>query len=372
MRVADFGLHRKRPAERAARNEPQPVREQRVAEDRRLVRQGDGVVLRIKAAHITVGPEGNPKPLALPDRIVQHPPVPSDHVARVVEVIPLLGGLSGVPGDEGDIVAVRHEADVLAVRFGLHRQSRFCGQRAHLALVVMVERQQQHRKQALVQVVEHVGLVLAGLGAAPQLIAARRLVEPHRRVVPRRDAAVPEAPGVPRERAELDAPVAGDAGVGRLAAQVAVREAVEHPLGKEGAVIEDVMRDAELFADRLRIGDVLLGAAVEELERCAAHLIAPLLQEQRRHRAVHAAAHGDQHLFHFYAPPFNATGEASLRAAPPVYRTYESVLSVCPPGAPLRISRSFHMWHVYIIHAVLPMRKGVFKCLQTVNPRKHR
>ena len=118
---------------------------------------------------------------------------------------------------------------------------------------------------------------------------------------------------------ELHALVAQRAGHRRPAARIFVGEAVDHAVAEAAFVIEHIMGDAEPVGDRLRVVNVLPGAAgaraahrlamIVELQRDADHLRAGARGERGHDRAVDAAGHGDD-------DPGIARGAAELKIDP--------------------------------------------------------
>jgi hypothetical protein len=104
---------------------------------------------------------------------------------------------------------------------------------------------------------------------------------------------------------ELDRLVAGNAGDRRFAGHIAFGKRVDHRFLEALFVVENIVRNAERFADAPGIINVLAGAAgpctvhrgamVIELQRHAQHIIALAGEKPRHDGAVDAARHGDHH-----------------------------------------------------------------------------
>src|ERR1700733_2810943 len=95
--------------------------------------------------------------------------------------------LAEVGIDEGRIIAIRDEANFLAIWLGGHRQSQFARQVPHLRLGVTAEGKIGLRQLLLFQTEEKIGLIFRMVHAAAHLIAARGFVKPDARVMACRD-----------------------------------------------------------------------------------------------------------------------------------------------------------------------------------------
>ena len=97
---------------------------------------------------------------------------------------------------------------------------------AHLGLLQLADREQRARELRLVQAVQEVALVLAGVEALEQLDARRRSAHPG--VVPGGDLLGAQAQRVVEKGLELDLGVAQHVGIGRAAGLVLAQELGEH------------------------------------------------------------------------------------------------------------------------------------------------
>ncbi len=239
---------------------------------------------------------------------MNQPAVPAQHPAGPVDEIARLRPDAERALQKAGVVAVRHEADVLAVGLAGVPEAVRGGERAHLGLAQAAEREQRVRQLLLRHRVQHIGLVLGGVPGFFQQPAPAFGVALHPRVVPGRDLVHPHQSGALQQPAELDVPVAVDAGVRRLAAAVSLREARDHVAPELPAEIEHVVLDAEAGGDAARVLHVRQRAAgafpfqpgllvAEKPQRRARDLVPLLQQQQGRDGAVHPAAHGDHHFF---------------------------------------------------------------------------
>ena len=215
--------------------------------------------------------------------------------------------------DEARVVAVRHEADILAVRLVRVVKALLLCDAACLALVHRAERQACVRELLLCKRVEHVALVLALVERFFKEPAAVFLFDA--RVVTGHDGVAAQNAGALVEPLELQIAVAVDAGVWRGAALVGGNEAVDDLPLEVIRKVEDIVGNAEAEGDRARILHVLERAAglraldadilvVKELHRRADALAALFLHQKCGDARVHTAAHCDQYLIHHAARCF--------------------------------------------------------------------
>src|SRR5262249_39329144 len=149
------------------------------------------------------------------------------------------------------------------------------------------------------------GLVLGRVGGAVQL--GLPAAGDDAGVVPRGHVVGPELPAVVPELAELEPVVADDAGVGRPPGQVLVGEVV-HDAGEVVLEVQGVEGQVQPVRDPAGVagvhgaaaallvgGPAVLGRVDAGAHEQADHLVALLLEQQRGHGAVHAAAHRPHH-----------------------------------------------------------------------------
>ena len=162
------------------------------------------------------------------------------------------------------------------------------------------------RKRLLVEVVERVRLVLVCVDALLEHIAAR-LILPDARIVARRNVFRAELHRLLQEALELDIAVAGDARIRRPSLRVVRQEVVDNLLLEHLLEIHDIVRDADDLRHAARVVNtaetaaaavilIKITALLRQAHRHTDGLIALLLEQRRRKRAVHAAAHRDDYL----------------------------------------------------------------------------
>ena len=171
-------------------------------------------------------------------------------------------------GQETAGVAVGHEADVVGVRLGGHRQAPGLGLGAHLRLGGCVPQGEEGPGQALATGDgQDVGLVLGGVDGAAQREtlsvagAAGGGAAAQSRVVAGGDGVEAQGQGPLEESVELDALVAAHAGVGGAASAVLVEEVGHDALLELLGQVPHVEGDAQDLGGPAGVGGVLDGAA---------------------------------------------------------------------------------------------------------------
>ena len=225
----------------------------------------------------------------------EHPPFPIHDLPRIESSVRATAAL-----DEPRIVAVGHEADVLALGLRRRDEAAGTGQLAHLAFGQLAQRKQHMGQRVLGKVVQHVALVLGGVACPQKLPASRGRIPPAPGVVPRGHVVEPQLAAALLERLELQEPIAGNARVGRAALEIGVAEGAYHRRVESVAQIEGVVGNAEALAHRARIFHIARRPAgrflvVPQHHRRAAHGIARFLQQQRAHGAIDAPRHRRHH-----------------------------------------------------------------------------
>ena len=125
-----------------------------------------------------------------------------------------------------------NEANACGVLFPGVGQANLFGNAAHLGLVQLTDREQRFAQLRLVQAVQKVTLVFAGVQALEQLVSARRGIQANPCVMPSGNFFSPQAHGVVQKRLELDLGVAQDVGVGRASGLI-----LAHKLGKNPVLV---------------------------------------------------------------------------------------------------------------------------------------
>src|SRR5690606_34451835 len=212
---------------------------------------------------------------------------------------------------ETPVVPIGDEAQVLAVVLAGDRQAEAAGEFSHLILRVPTDGEPGVPQLLLRQNAEDVTLILAGVGAAPQLI--RPVCRPpDLRIVARGEITRAAGQRLLQQEAKADVPVAVEAGVRRDALAVALDKAVDDAALEHLARVDDLERDAELPRDEVRVEHLVTGAAAvvpaafgrrakaarlgPQAQHNALHVVTLLDEECRADRAVHAAAHRDDDL----------------------------------------------------------------------------
>ena len=226
----------------------------------------------------------------------------------------------------GAVVAAGHEADLLALGLVGRDESQAARDLADLGLAEVAQREAAVPQLVLAQAVEEVGLVLRLVGRpgehGPRPV--RRLDDAAAGVVAGGDGlAAVEVPGATQEGAELDDRVAVDARAGRPALEVGGDERLDDAGRELPLQVHDVERDPEPGGDAPGIVGGIRGAAalpelgvavgdVVEAHPDADDLVALLVQQGGRDRAVHAPGHRDEDPAH-PATASDGCGTASIR-----------------------------------------------------------
>ena len=280
------------------------------------------------------------QPPALAQRVVHKPVVPAhdmaigrNHVARLCGQI-----LHQKPLE----VALAYEAYAGRVLLGADRQPVLRRQPSQFGLGHAAYREHRHAQRALAQHVQEVSLILVLVGAALQPIFA--IIAAHPGIVTGRQFVRAQLPRKVQQCAELYLAVAQHVRVGRATAPVLVQEVAEHPLLILPGKVDRVVRYAYHLGDALHVAPVLRGGAYAVLvlllpvvHEYAYHVVALPLEQQRRHRRVHAARHAHyySHVTHQTA---RSTGTArryrAVSQLPPVRRTRPARPVAAPPPAP--------------------------------------
>ena len=227
------------------------------------------------------------------------------HPAVFVQKITCRVAFAGEVLHKAGIVAIRHKADILTVVLAGIDEFVLLRNLAHLGLVQAAQRQADMRQLLLGEVVEHVALVLALVQPLFEQETAGGLVLLHPGIVARDHILHAVCPGPVQQMAELHIFIAVDAGVRRAARLIHADEFFNDLLPEVGREIQHLVRDIHGIRHLCRVLDVLFRAAgvkaglsqrfvAGKPHGDAGAVIACLLHEPCRHRAVHAAAHGNE------------------------------------------------------------------------------
>ena len=242
--------------------------------------------------------------------------------------------------DEARVVAVGHEADVLALALSRIVEPRLACEFANLRLRQFPKWEKHMLKRVLRQMEEDIALVLLGIKPAFQQIATRFFVVGAPGVMPSRHVVEIQLAAALLQGVEFHVSVAVDAGVGRSAAEVLLAEAVDHLASEKPLVVEDEVVHPQAESNLSRVFDIARGAAgalahdarvriasvdsacrpfevvvAEELAGGARGLVALTAQQEGGDGAVDAAAHCDKNAFptHCATPPQGLCGSPRLR-----------------------------------------------------------
>jgi hypothetical protein len=152
-----------------------------------------------------------------------------------------------------------NEADARRVFFPSVGQADLFGNAAHLGLVQLTDREQRFGQLRLVQAVQKVTLVFAGVQSLEQLVSARLGIQPNPSVMAGGDFLGPQAHGVVQKRLELDLGVAQDVGVGRAPSLVFAHKLGKNPVFVIGRKIDMLDLDAQHIGHGRGVDEVNVG-----------------------------------------------------------------------------------------------------------------
>ena len=227
----------------------------------------------------------------------------AQHVALLVHEVAGLQRHALSP-QERHIVAVGHEADILTVGLVGVQQSCLAGIVPDGGLVEIPHRQQQVGQLILGQLVQHIALILAAIRAPQQAIALRRRIIGDPGIVPRGNVVIPQRHRPIQQRAEFQAAVAVDTGVGGVSGAVFRHEMIHHVPAEGLHLVKYVKFHPQPVGHGTGVLGVVGAAAAavavgDQLQHGAVAVIALPPQQQRGSAAIHAAGHGHQHPFSF-------------------------------------------------------------------------
>ena len=222
-----------------------------------------------------------------------------------IEEVPVRVVLAGEILHEFLIVAVRHKADILTVVLAGVDEMLLFGNGAHFGLVERPQWQPHMGQLFLCQIIKHIALIFSLIKAFFQQPAASGLVLLDAGVVAGDDILHPVLLRPAEQVVELHILVAVDAGVGGAARLIDPDEFFDDFLPEIGGEIQHLIGNIHRIGHLSGVLDILFRAAgVEagltqrlvpgEPHGDAGAVVPLLLHQPRRHRAVHAAAHGNE------------------------------------------------------------------------------
>ena len=266
---------------------------------------GDRVGLHVLAADVHRGPQCQPKALALAQRVTHRTVVGAHHLAALVQKI--TGGvvLAGKALHKAGIVAVGHKADVLAVVFAGIDEMMLLGDGTHLGLVQGPQRQAHMSQLLLGEVVQHIALILALIQPLFEQPAAGVRVLFHPGIVA--GDYIFHAVGLRpvQQMVELHVFITINAGVWGAASLIHPDKLLDDLFPEVGGEVQHLVRDIQGKGHLGGVLDVLFRAAgvetglpqhlvVGQAHGDAGAVVPVPLHQPSSHRAVHAAAHGNE------------------------------------------------------------------------------
>ena len=191
--------------------------------------------------------------------------------------------------EPADVILIRDEAYLHAVRLFRHGQPKLLRDGAGLGLFILPQREDEPRGLLAGEAAEHIALVI-GRAALVQRAVFRA------GVMAGGDMLRAAALGLGKEILELHIWIADNAGVWGLAAEIAVRErAADLPL-QLLLHVDDLEGDT----DELRRADGVCKRALPGVVKIhALHLEALLFEERGAHGGIHSAGKAQNYLAHF-------------------------------------------------------------------------
>ena len=230
--------------------------------------------------------------LALPDGV--------EHQTRMFAQSLAVPGHDGagpgrqVAGEKFPEPALPDETDAGTVRLGMVRQTCFVGDTAHGTLLEPAQGKQRLTQRRRRHALQEIGLILALVGGSEQSAGSIRAG-----VVARRHKVGPETPGVAREFAELDLPIAEHVRVGRPAGVTLRKQIGEDPLAIFAGEVHVMQGDTELAGYGPGVLQIARGVAVAVFVLFPVRheepmdVVATPDKQQSGHRGVDASRHAD-------------------------------------------------------------------------------
>ena len=153
------------------------------------------------------------------------------------------------------VIAIGHEADVLAVGLQGHRQSEFGGDLAHLGFGQATQREAQIVELRLGRREQEIALVARRIGGTVQL-RPRRALDPADIMAGRQAIGAQVARDLEKV-GELHAHIAFDAGDRRAPGHIFIGKVGDHRIAKPAFIIKDIMGNADAVGDRARVANIL-------------------------------------------------------------------------------------------------------------------
>ena len=175
--------------------------------------------------------------------IVYHALVPAQYMAVFVDIVSRLALYPSEALYGGRVVAVRHEAYVLAFALVSRDETCFVGDRPDVAFGQVTEREYDVRKRLLLQIIEHIALILSLVCGFHQPVFAVLTANPG--VVPGRDIPASEHGREFPQPVEFEVTVAFDTGIRGLPALVCGYEIPDDLVPEIGFETYGVMVDSE-------------------------------------------------------------------------------------------------------------------------------
>src|ERR1017187_1434839 len=298
-----------------------------IAVERGIIADDDAIVFHVQFDDVNRLGRGNAESFALANGVERDAVVPAENVAVQIHDVAARFLHEVRRLEKAAVIVVRHETDFHALLLVGGLEIAMPRHFARVALGFFPKRKNHARELILPQREQKITLVLPQIAPALEEITPRssRREEAltscagvrmslltsaatnafHPRKMSRRNKIRAELVRAVNEPAELQVLIAHHARIRRATGLVFVGEILNDVLLKFRRLVNEVIRDVELVADRARVGDGLRAAAFvlgavhailrPEFERDADDIVALLDQKRRRRRGINSSAHAADH-----------------------------------------------------------------------------
>ena len=276
-----------------------------------IVPQGNSVVENRFCGHKGGLTQRDAKPFALTDGIVQLSLMLTQHGTIQRNKVAGSWCLSRHAEDKGSIVTVRHKADILTILLMRHGELHLIRNGAGFGFGKRAEGEFTAGKCGLRERIQHIGLILGGIGSAAQQHTPRgRGLDPG--IMPGRQPFKAIGGGKIQQGAEFDHLVAVYARIGGLARLIGRDEIVHHRAAKDIAKLGDIVGDPQQTAyggSPLYIppgGCLAAYVSGGQLHGNTCCMVVFLRCQVSGNGAVHTAAHGNENTVLIHVEAFQS------------------------------------------------------------------
>ena len=211
--------------------------------------------------HIHGGGECQTESFALSYGIANETFVFSKYFIVLVYKITFGEGLSGTAFDETDVIAVRNEADILAVSFPCGNETLLFGDFTHFCFAHGAEREEGASQLFLCEIIQEVGLILAVVEAFLQMTSS--VFKADLRIVTCDNIINSEVIHEFKYFTELHMFVAINAGIRGSTVFVCLNKTIDDAGTKLILQIKHLKGNADLFSNAFCIGSIIVGGIID-------------------------------------------------------------------------------------------------------------